>query len=94
LKGRQPLNGAVVGNLSPALSDELGIGDWQGVVILKVRNGSYADQFGLAPGDILAKINGAPVRSVDDVVAAVSQPADSWTITISRGGQTKTIEVH
>jgi serine protease Do len=93
LKGEQPLNGAVVINLSPATSDELGVGDWQGVAILKIRRGSYADQLGLQPGDILIKINGTDVHAVDDVVALTGQPADKWSLTVSRGGQTKIIQV-
>ncbi len=93
LKGEQPLNGAVIANLSPALSDALGVGDWQGVVIEKIRNGSYADQFGFEPGDILVKINDASVGSVGEVREAVSRPANTWAITVNRGGETKTIEV-
>ncbi|HVM84703.1 MAG TPA: Do family serine endopeptidase [Candidatus Binatia bacterium] len=93
LKGREPLAGAVVLNLSPAVSDELGVGEWDGVAILKIRRGSYAEQFGLEPGDVLIKINGNAVATVDDVMAAVGQQADTWTITVNRNGQMKTIEV-
>src|SRR3954462_1193469 len=94
LTGEQPLNGAVVVNLSPAMSDELGIGEWKGVAILKIRRGSYPDKIGLEPGDLLIKINGKYVFSVDDVVAAVGAPADAWSLTVSRNGQSKTIQVH
>jgi serine protease Do len=94
LKGEQPLNGAVVVNLSPAVSDELGVSEWKGVAIAKIRRGSYPDKLGLEPGDLLTKINGKDVYSVADVVAAVSAPADDWSLTVSRNGQTKTIEVH
>ncbi|HEY4163097.1 MAG TPA: Do family serine endopeptidase [Dongiaceae bacterium] len=94
LKGREPLAGAVVVNLSPAVSDELSIGEWQGVAVQKIRRGSYADQFGLEPGDILVKVNGSAISSVDELVAAVSASTDNWTITINRGGESKTIEVH
>jgi serine protease Do len=93
LKGEQPLSGAVIANLSPALSDDLGVSEWQGVVVEKVRRASYADQFDFEPGDIIVKINGTAVGSVAEVQAAVAQPADSWTITINRGGQTKSIQV-
>jgi serine protease Do len=94
LKGEQPLSGAVVVNLSPAVSDELGIGDWKGVAILKIRRGSYPEKIGLEPGDLLTKINGKDIYSVDEVVAALAQPNDNWTLTVSRNGQSKTIEVH
>jgi Do/DeqQ family serine protease len=94
LKGEQPLVDVVVINLSPAVSDELGIGDWKGVAIAKIRRNSYADKIGLEPGDLLIKINGKDVYTVDEVVAAVAQPTDNWSLTVSRNGQTKTIEVH
>jgi serine protease Do len=94
LKGEQPLNGAVVVNLSPAVSDELGIGEWKGVAITKLRRGSYADQIGLEPGDLLIKINDRDVTTVDEAAAALAAPADNWSLTVSRNGQTKTIEVH
>jgi serine protease Do len=94
LKGEQPLSGAVIANLSPALSDALGVGEWQGVVIEKIRRGSYADRFDFEPGDILIKINETAVGSVADVQAAVTKPADNWSVVVNRGGQTKTIEVH
>ena len=93
LEGQQPLNGAIVVNLSPAASDELGVGEWKGVAILKIKRGSYPDRLGLEPGDLLIKINGREVHSVDEVVAAVATPADNWSLTVSRNGQTKTIEV-
>ena len=93
LKGEQPLNGAVVVNLSPAVSDELGVGEWKGVALLKIRRGSYPDKIGLEPGDLLIKINGKDVYSVDEVVAAVSQTVENWSLTVSRNGQSKTIEV-
>jgi len=94
LKGEQPLSGAVIANLSPALSDALGVGEWQGVVVEKVRRGSYADRFDIEPGDILIKINETAVASVADVQDVVGKPADTWNVTVNRGGQTKTIQVH
>jgi serine protease Do len=94
LKGEQPLNGAVVVNLSPAVSDELSISEWKGVAIAKIRRNSYPDKIGLEPGDLLIKINGKEVYSVEDTVAALAQPSDDWTLTVSRNGQSKTIEVH
>src|SRR5262249_4231246 len=51
LRGRQPLAGALVANLSPALSDQLSVSAWSGVVVTKLQRGSFADQFGLQRGD-------------------------------------------
>ncbi len=93
LDGKQPLNGALIVNLSPALSEELGVQEWRGVAVMKIRRGSYADRFGLRPGDLLLKINDARIDAVADAVAALAVPADRWSITVSRNGKLKTIEV-
>ncbi len=95
LEGEQPLTGAVVVNLSPAVSDELSIGDWKGVAIaedpprLLSRTSSA-----LEAGDLLIKINGKDVvLGRGSGRRAVAQPADNWSLTVSRSGQAKTIEV-
>ena len=93
LDGKQPLNGALIVNLSPALSEEIGVQEWRGVAVLKIKRGSYADRFGLRPGDLLIKINDARIDAVGDAVAALAAPAERWSITVSRNGKLKTIEV-
>ncbi len=92
LSGAQPLAGATVANLSPALADQLQLNsDWKGVVVLQVRRGSTAYRFGLAPGDIIAAINGQPVATVDDLQAALAG-AQRWEITFRREGETRTLK--
>jgi serine protease Do len=93
LTGAQPLAGATVGNLSPALADQLQLNsDWKGVVILKIRRGSTAQRFGLAPGDIIAAVNGHPVATVDELQAALAG-ADHWEIAFQRNGETRTLKI-
>ncbi|MDY0885847.1 DegQ family serine endoprotease [Dongia soli] len=93
IKGRNPLSGAVVANLSPALSEELSIAPWSGVVVTKVRRGSFADQFNLQPGDVIMKLNNHSIDTVEQLVEAVAKEADEWLITINRGGQVKTLRI-
>jgi Do/DeqQ family serine protease len=93
LDGKQPLNGALIGNLSPALSEELGIQEWRGVAIMKIKRGSYADRFGMRPGDLLVKINDTRIENVGDAVTALAPAVGKWSITVSRNGKAKTIEV-
>jgi serine protease Do len=93
LDGRQPLSGAMVANLSPALSDQLSVGAWQGVVVTKLKRGSYADQFGLRPGDIIVKLNDHDVDSTSALSKMIDQAPDQWSITINRGGQVKTLRI-
>jgi serine protease Do len=93
IKGRNPLSGAVVANLSPALSEELSIPSWSGVVVTKVRRGSFADQFDLQPGDVIVKLNNRNVDTTDQLAQMVARQTDEWLITINRGGKVKTLRI-
>ena len=60
ITGDNPLSGSVVGNLSPAFSEELNIDATRsGVIVLKVGRG-YAARLGLRAGDIVTKCARAP----------------------------------
>jgi S1-C subfamily serine protease len=60
-----------------------------------VAGGSPADDAGLAAGDVVTAIDGTPVESSADLVTAVSekQPGDTVTLTVTRDGATRTVEV-
>jgi Do/DeqQ family serine protease len=89
LSGRNPLSGATVVNLSPAVADELGIDPFAaegGVLVTKIAPGIAAEA-GIRPGDLIREVNGRKVRLVSDLRAALSSGAGGWAITIQRGGQ-------
>jgi Do/DeqQ family serine protease len=93
LTGAQPLSGATVANLSPALADQLQLdSDWKGVVIFQVRRGSTAYRLGLAPGDIIAAINGQAIATIEELKTALAG-AQEWEITFRREGQTRTLKI-
>jgi Do/DeqQ family serine protease len=93
LKGQQPLAGATVANLSPALADQLQLdSDWRGVVIVEIKRGTTAFRFGLAPADIITAVNGQPVATVSELQAALSS-ADHWEISLKRDGEIKTLRI-
>jgi len=93
LTGQQPLAGAVVVNLSPAVADELDQpGEWKGVVILKIVRGSPAHRLGFAPGDVLLKINDYDVVDVAGLDAELARAVTHWTITFVRDGQERSAE--
>ena len=93
LEGQQPLTGAQVANLSPALSEELSVSGWKGVVITKIKRGSFARSLGLKPGDIVARVNGTDVDSVKQLRELVGSEHDEWELAIERDGKTKTLTV-
>lgn len=92
IDGPVPLNGAMVGNLSPAFAIELGMSvDVQGVVIVNVRAGSSAARLGFRPGDIIAEINGNPLANVDALARALKARVEGWRIIVQRGDRRLTM---
>ena len=93
LRGRNPLAGASVINLSPAVAEELNVDDWSGVVISAIEAGTFPARLGLAAGDILLKLNDQAIATVDDLKRVLDRPADRWTITFKRDGRARTLVV-
>jgi Do/DeqQ family serine protease len=94
LEGRHPLNGATVGNLSPALAAELDVSDaWDGVILVKVPRGSIARRYRFRRGDILLEINGEAVTQASQVEALMTSSTDSWAVVFRRKGQVVRVEL-
>jgi serine protease Do len=92
--GRNPLAGATVANLSPALAEELSLNAFGlGVIILRMERGSIAARAGLRPGDVLLKINGGEVVDAHGLVEQLQAPAERWEITFRRDGKPRTLVI-
>lgn len=93
IRGNNPLSGAVVGNLSPALADELGIDHpTRGVVVLEVKPGSTAMGIQLHPGDIIARINEETIAAVDQLISVLNQRG-GWRLSVRRGDETLSLTI-
>ena len=90
LRGKQPLAGAVVVNLSPAVAEEMHLDPFQdGVVVRRVAPRSPAKSYlDLKAGDIVLKVNGLPVTSVREIVREVAKPTTRWELRLRRGQRT------
>jgi S1-C subfamily serine protease len=87
LEGENPFAGLVVVNLSPAVTEELGLaGGLSGVVVQKLEEGR-AQRVGFRPGDIIAELNGHMIDSVTTLASLLAEPADSWLIAVNRKGR-------
>jgi putative serine protease PepD len=66
-----------------------------GAAIESVKSGTPADSAGLKAGDVVTKIDGVTVDNADDLTAKISahQPGEKVTLTVTRNGETKTIDV-
>jgi serine protease Do len=88
LTGSQPLAGATVANLSPALAEELGLeSSYSGVVITAVKPRSPAQRIGLQAGDRVLVVNGEEVSSTSGLRRQMSRRNAQWQIAIGRGDQ-------
>jgi S1-C subfamily serine protease len=90
LEGRQPLSGAGVVNMSPAVADELGLVEYRpGVIVIEVKPGAYAGRF-VRQGDMIVAVNGQDVKNVADLKKKVTGAVSS--VTISREGMVNTVQ--
>ena len=90
LEGRQPLSGAGVANLSPAVADELGLVEWRpGVIVTEVKAGSFAGRF-VRPGDMILSVNGQDVKNVADLKTRIA--AGVASVSIGREGMVSTVQ--
>ena len=66
-----------------------------GAQISTVQQNSPASSAGVQGGDVITAVNGKTVTSTEGFIATVDQytPGQSVTMTIKRGGQTKTVTV-
>ena len=60
-----------------------------------IVSGGPADKAGLKPGDLITAVNGKRVASTNQFVATIANyaPGNTVTLTVKRGGQTKTIKL-
>ena len=93
ITGRNPMEGARVANITPALADELQMDLMAtGVVVLSIEDTSAAERFGFREGDIVRQINGDRIATVAQLTRALDA-ADAWRIILQRGDQTLNLAV-
>ena len=94
VKGNNPFNGARVANLSPAFALKENLNDMgRGVVVLGRQRGSFAESLGLRRQDILVKVNGRPIKTVNDLKKVLRKQRSKWKISIKRGNKILRTEI-
>ena len=97
LRSGKPVSRGYLGvgpaELDQAYQDALGVKE--GVVISTVEKGQAADKAGVQRLDVITAVDGQPVRSPDEVVAAVSsrRAGDTIKLAIFRDGKTLHLSV-
>lgn len=80
------LRGASLARINPAVQVEMDLPpDAKGVVVTAVQD--WAARIGLAPGDVILRINGETVGTPQDATRLAAQRANRWQIDILRQGQ-------
>jgi serine protease Do len=93
IAGENPMQGARVANITPALADEMQMDMMaRGVMVTAVAGGSQAARFGFQQGDVIRQVNGERIASVAQLRRALGE-ADSWNMAIQRGNQTLQLSV-
>jgi len=94
LTGRQPLAGATVVTLSPAVADEYRLDqNLSGVIVTKAGDGIAAQQ-GFQPGDIIRRVNGRPITTTAGLAAAMAAPVGGgWRMVVERGGRQIQVDI-
>lgn len=81
--------------VTPQIAQQLGVSVEQGVAVLAVEDGSPADDAGIRPGDIMVSLDGEPLASSEQLLAALRafNPGDTVAAELLREGETTEVEI-
>jgi serine protease Do len=100
-KGEEPVRPRLGVAVAPAhvarrLRRSVGLPEREGVLVRGVEGGSPAEAAGLAHGDLIVEVGGRAVADSDglaDAIAAAASPGGSYTVTLVRGTEERTVTV-
>ncbi len=94
ISGRNPMTGARVENLSPAVAVDLQMNLFaKGVVIRAIAPNTFAGQYGFQPGDIVRSVNGRPVTDVGALRHLLDSARGHWDLVVERDGRRLSLTV-
>ena len=94
LRGRWPLAGLSVANMSPAVAEDLSVdATTDGVVVMDVAQGSPAQELNLKKGDVIVSVDGERVETSRDLEKLAKPRQYLWRLTIRRNGEVVTAMV-
>ncbi|WP_263975448.1 S1C family serine protease [Leptolyngbya sp. 7M] len=95
--------GVQMATLTPEVKQELNnnpnagftVSDEQGVLVIRVREGSPAERAGIRSGDVVKRVNGQDVATADDLqnIVEATQVGSTLQIDLKRDGRDQTIAV-
>jgi serine protease Do len=87
--------GVVIQPVTQGLADSFGLPQPEGALVSTVEKGGPAEKAGVAPGDVILKINGTPLRDSNELPSLVAgiAPGTSVTLEIWRNHSSKDVSV-
>ncbi|HEV8638214.1 MAG TPA: trypsin-like peptidase domain-containing protein [Chloroflexota bacterium] len=91
----RPWLGVTAMTLTPAIAQQIGVPFVEGVILSEAAQGSPAARAGLRQGDVITALDGQPVKTTDDLGAALARKkvGDRVELTVRRGGQEQKVAV-
>jgi serine protease Do len=94
VRERNPMQGATIATLSPALADRMQLDMFaRGVVVTEVRAGTIAARYGFKPGDIVRVVNETKTDTVAQLMKAL-QAGQGWNMAVQRGDRILRLSVN
>jgi serine protease DegQ len=90
-----PFLGIRTHTITPELAQQYGLAREEAVLVLSVTPDGPAAQAGIEPGDIVVAAGGEPVRTIEDLLAAVRglNPGDELELTVVADGSQRDVTV-
>lgn len=87
--------GISMGELTPALAQDMGLKESSGIYVAEVINGGAAKKAGLDKGDVIQYVNGIEVKTTPEFQEQLVKynPGSAVKLGVSRGGTIKEIDV-
>jgi serine protease Do len=87
--------GVVIQNVSQGLADSFGLQRPEGALVSSVEKGGPAEQAGIEAGDVILKMNGAPLKDSSELPVQIASlaPGTSVNLQIWRNHETRDVSV-
>ena len=87
--------GVVIRDLDWTISQEMGLGISEGVMVDKILNNGAAEKAGIKKGDVITEINNRMIRTTTELIEVVASraPGEEINVSLNRDGKQKKIKV-
>jgi serine protease DegQ len=92
---RYPFLGVTPQAVTPQIAERLDLGTDEGVIVQSVVRGGPADDAGIEPGDVIVRLAGQDVRTVEDFLVELRDhdPGEDVAVDVLRDGDRRSFDV-